>query len=154
MKIEGKLRVSAKPEQCLAKLRDPLWLGKCLPNLSALEKKSDREFRAVFYLDLAEIARVTGYLSRIRVDMRFTYEEATPEEVRLSGTGRVVGTRISITINARVLHDGDDSMLEWMADVDLGIIQRLLGEETVKKIAERQVGLLTNCLRDALSTGL
>jgi len=154
LRLEGKFTVDAPPEHCLSRLRDPLWLGKCLPNLSSLELIGDKEFRAVFYLNLAEMAKVAGYLSRIRTDMRFTYMETSPGEVRVAGDGRAVGAKISIDISVRVSSKDDGSVLEWVSIVDLGIIQRLLGEETVRRVADKQIGLLTNCLSEALRKGV
>jgi len=153
LRLMGELRVGAAQGFCLERLRDPLWLGRCLPNLSSLEKISHGEFRAVFYLDLADITGAAGYLSRIRVDMRFTYEDAGPEQVRLKGVGRVLGSRILITVSVRVLTDAGGSVLKWSSEADLGMIQRILGEEVVRKIADRQVEALVTCLGRSLEEG-
>lgn len=151
MRLEGVLRVGAPPELCLERLRDPSWLRGCLPNLTSLEQTGGGEFRAVFHLDLSEIARVADYLARIRVEMRFTYMDAGPAQVVLRGVGRVVGARVTITISVDVQPaDGGGSLLRWSSDVELGIIERLLGGETVRRVAERQINALTNCLRGVL----
>ncbi|MEM4238775.1 MAG: SRPBCC domain-containing protein, partial [Nitrososphaerota archaeon] len=62
--------------------------------------------------------------------------------------------KISIDISVRVSSKDDGSVLEWVSIVDLGIIQRLLGEETVRRVADKQIGLLTNCLSEALRKGV
>lgn len=154
MKFSGSMEVKAPPKETLKRLRDPEWLGKVLPNLSSLEITGEKEFKAVFYLDLGEIAKVTGYLSRIRAHMTFVYEDVEWEGVRLVGSGRVVGSKMGLTIDVRVSPSGDGSLIDWEAEADLGIFQRLLGEEITRRVASRQIELLTNRLREALGTGI
>lgn len=148
------MEVAASPSETLRRLRDPAWLGKCLPNLASLELLGEREFKATFYLDLGEIAKVAGYLSRLRADMRFTYIDEGGGGVRVLGTGRVVGAKISVTIDVKVTPSEKGSLINWSADADLGVIQRLLGEATTRRVADRQIELLTARLEEALDTGI
>ncbi len=148
------MEVAASPSETLRRLRDPIWLGKLLPNLASLELLGEREFKATFYLDLGEIAKVTGYLSRLRADMRFTYEDEGGSGVRVLGTGRVVGAKIGLKIDVKVTSSGKGALINWSADADLGVIQRLLGENTTRKVANRQIELLTAKLKEALNTGI
>ncbi len=115
---------------------------------------SEREFKATFYLDLEEIAKVTGYLSRLRADMRFRYEDEGGNDVKVLGTGRVVGAKIGLTIDVKVTPSERGTLINWSAEADLGIIQRVLGEDTTRKVAKRQIELLTARLREALNTGI
>ncbi|GBC70298.1 hypothetical protein HRbin02_00062 [Candidatus Calditenuaceae archaeon HR02] len=152
--MEGSMEVAASPSETLRRLRDPAWLGKCLPNLASLELLGEREFKATFYLDIGELTKVAGYLSRIRADMRFRYEDEGGGGVRVLGTGRVVGAKIGLTIDVKVAQSEKGTQINWSADADLGVIQRLLGEATIRRVAHRQIELLTAKLKDALDSGI
>ncbi len=154
MRMEGSMEVAARPQETIQKYTAPHWLGRCLPNLFSLKVTGEGEFRATFYIDLGEIAKVTGYLSRVRADMLFKYEDRGEDVVRVSGTGRVVGAKIGLTIDVKVKPSANGTLIDWAADADLGIIQRILGEETTRKVANRQVELLTTRLKEALNTSI
>ncbi|MCS7145216.1 MAG: SRPBCC domain-containing protein [Nitrososphaerota archaeon] len=154
MRFSGSMQVPATPSETLRRLRDPVWLSRILPNLSSFEVTGEREFKAVFYLDLEEIAKVTGYLSRIRANMHFRYEDTGEDSVKVVGSGKVVGARIALSILVKVAPSVNGSVLDWEADTDLGIIQRLLGQEITRRVANRQIELLTSRLREELSTGI
>ncbi len=152
MRFSGRFEVGAPPQRCLERLRDPSWLSQCLPSLVSFEDRGAEGFRAVFYQDLSGLAQLSGYLSRIRTEMSFRYEDTGPSVVKLVGEGRVVGTKIRLTIVVKVSERGVGSALDWEAEADLGLVQRILGEKLVRQVAENQIQALTLCLGEKLSS--
>jgi carbon monoxide dehydrogenase subunit G len=152
MRLEGSLEVRSKPSECLRRLRDPSWLSQCLPGLHSFECREPGIFGATFYLDLTQLSQLAGYLTRIRAEMSFRYEDAGNDTVKLLGEGRVVGAKIRLTIAVRVSPSRAGSLLNWQADADLGLVQRLLGESLIRKVAEHQIQRLTQCLSERLSS--
>ncbi len=152
MRLEGSLEVRSQPTECLRRLREPSWLSQCLPGLQSFEYREPGTFSATFYLDLTQFSQLAGYLTRIRAEMSFRYDDAGNDTIKLTGEGRVVGAKIRLTIAVRISPSPTGSLLNWQAEADLGLVQKLLGESLIRKVAEHQIQRLTQCLSERLSS--
>jgi len=81
MKIKGRYLVSAPPEQVWKALNDPGVLGKCIPGIDTLEKKSATEFAATVTAKVGPVkAKFAGQVTLSDLD--------PPRGYRITGEGQ------------------------------------------------------------------
>lgn len=154
MEFTGQLETQAPVEAVAKNLGNARWISQCLPTLGKLEIVSDNEFLATFKVDLGEAARNMhlDYLSRLTVSMRFKYLKKTEDGIILEGTGRVVGSRLDITLNLSINAANDETLVSWNAQVEFGRLLKLFGEKLVRDISTTTINDLTDCLTTKLAS--
>jgi len=67
-------------------------------------------------------------------------------KIEVVGNGRSAGVGIKISILMELIETGVTVKLSWKAKIDLGMLMRLIGEESVRKIADVNVNYIVNCI--------
>lgn len=67
------------------------------------------------------------------------------QRILVSGTGRSAGVNIKFAINVEIVDDREGTRIVWDANLNLGILERLLGS-SVGRIAEVNVKKIVECI--------
>ncbi len=133
-----------KRSNLLAFLKDPSAFSKCIPNLESLEIKSPDEFVAKFKVEVPEEMGVT-YLKNIGIKMNFTMS-SNNNIVTMHGEGRSMGLKVKIDITIEVIEQEGYSLMNWKAQVDIGMLERMLGKENINKFSNDIISKLLTCV--------
>ena len=153
MEFSGTLTAKATADYIFQRLTDVNWISTCIPNLQKLDMITENEFKAVFKLDIAESAKGLhlDYLTRITTEMRFKFLKKTRDETVLEGSGRVVGSKMTLRLSFKIHEDSGASTILWRADVEFGLLLKAFGEELIRKISADTIGSITDCLSKKFS---
>ena len=154
MKLAGSFYVPLEPEKTVGYMTNIESIIDCIPNVSRYEVLSTDEFKITFKVDLAKIMNKIpiDYLSRLSVKMNFKFERGSDNQIYLYGNGRGAGVKIKIEIMFMVTSFNNQSKLNYEADVEMGILAKIFGEDTLKTIAEDMANKLIKCLQNKLSS--
>jgi carbon monoxide dehydrogenase subunit G len=152
MEFSGTLTAKATADYIFQRLTDVKWISTCIPNLQRLDVVNDDEFKAVFKLDLAESAKGLhlDYLTRITTEMHFKFLKKTRDETVLEGSGRVVGSKMTLRLSFKVNESSGSSVILWQAEVEFGLLLKAFGEELIRKISGDTIGSITDSLSKKL----
>jgi carbon monoxide dehydrogenase subunit G len=153
LEFTGSFTTTAPTETVVKNLADVSFVSQCLPTLGKLEIISPDEFLATFKVDLSEAASKMhlDYLSRITVKMHFKYLEKSDHRILLAGNGRVVGTKLDVTIRLEISEANDQRLVAWTAQVEFGKLLKLFGESLVRDVSRNIIDDLTGCLKSKLA---
>jgi len=146
VKVNGQLELSAEEEKVRRFLTDPDQFSQCLPGLRELQKEGD-SFKASFKIDVSSAG--ISQLSNISSSMRFIIEQQKGE-VTIRGQGKAVGMKVGIELRLRTMKIPSGTELRWEASLELGLLAKFFGEDTLRKITEDNVSELTSCMRSRL----
>ena len=144
MNFGGVFVVSAPKERVLGAVTDPNEVARCVPDLTSLEVKSEREFEAVGRVG---VAIVRGDLS-----LRFRIVEKVPySRVRTVAHGTGLGSAVDVEMVTE-LADGKDggTSMKWAAEATFSGKIASLGQGMINSQAERIIRQLFDCLRGKL----
>jgi carbon monoxide dehydrogenase subunit G len=125
-------------------LKDPSSFSKCIPNLESLEIKSPTEFTAKFKVEVPEEFGVS-YLKNIGIKMNFVISSQN-NTVSMHGEGRSMGLKVKIDITIEVVEYEGYSVMKWKANVDIGMLERMLGKENIDKISNDIISKIVACV--------
>lgn len=142
IQLSGKSEVKRK--NLLSFLKDPSQFSKCIPNLESIEIRSPAEFDAKFKVEVPEEFGVS-YLKTIGIKMHFTLS-SSDNKVKMHGEGRSMGLKVKIDIEVEVREHDDLSEMSWKATVDVGLLEKMLGEEKIKEFSDGIISHLVSCI--------
>ncbi|MCL4325694.1 MAG: SRPBCC domain-containing protein [Candidatus Thermoplasmatota archaeon] len=116
-------------------LLNPDKVAPCIKNLTDFTKNQDGTFDVKFKIELSSDTD-GGYLNMINAKMKFILKDG--DEITLSGSGRAVGSRISVSIIIKpVKIDENNTKIEWRSTIDAGLILKAIGNDKFEKIANK-----------------
>ncbi|MEM0288070.1 MAG: SRPBCC domain-containing protein [Nitrososphaerota archaeon] len=146
--VKGSADFSIPSIRILAFIRDPSRFAGCIPNLEKFEIKDENKFEALFKLELPSSIAVS-YLRNITVKMNFELLEMQ-HQIFLKGEGRSAGVKITVSITMSVSGDAS-SHLKWVATLDAGLIEKLLGKTRLETVATTISTQIVNCIPSKLA---
>ncbi len=149
--MNGKIELAAPKSKVFAFVTDPDQFSTCLPNLQEFEKKSPQEFTAKFKVELPADMRkgLLANLANVGIKMNFK-SETEGNSVKIHGEGRSMGMKIGIELKMDIVEDKGKTLINWSADVNAGMILRLMGEENFKKVADDIINQLVSSVKAKL----
>ncbi|TRM86000.1 carbon monoxide dehydrogenase, partial [Sulfolobus sp. E3] len=73
------------------------------------------------------------------------------EKIEIVGNGRSAGVSIKINISLNLYETQNSTKVIWSAKMDLGLLAKLLGENSIRRLAESNVNYIINCIHSRLS---
>jgi len=142
MELKGELEFKRSINYVKEFLLDPKKFTECLPGLQNYEVEG-KNFKAVFKLDVSQleiphISTLTANINAVIID--------EDNKIEVVGNGRSAGVGIKISILMELIKSGPTVKVSWKAKIDLGMLMRLIGEESVRKIADVNVNYIVNCI--------
>lgn len=142
MELKGELELKRNINYVKEFLLDPKKFTECLPGLQNYEVEG-KSFKAIFKLDVSQlgiphISTLTANINAIIMD--------EGNKIEVVGNGRSAGVGIKISILMELIETRATVKLSWKAKIDLGMLMRLIGEESVRKIADVNVNYIVNCI--------
>jgi carbon monoxide dehydrogenase subunit G len=142
MELKGELELKRNINYVKEFLLDPKKFTECLPGLQNYEVEG-KNFKAIFKLDVSQlgiphILTLTANINAVIMD--------EGNKIEVVGNGRSAGVGIKISILMELVETGVTVKLSWKAKIDLGMLMRLIGEESVRKIADVNVNYIVNCI--------
>jgi hypothetical protein len=142
MELKGELELKRNINYVKEFLLDPKKFTECLPGLQNYEVEG-KNFKAIFKLDVSQlgiphISTLTANINAVIMD--------EDNKIEVVGNGRSAGVGIKISILMELIETGVTVKLSWKAKIDLGMLMRLIGEESVRKIADVNVNYIVNCI--------
>ncbi|BDB98744.1 SRPBCC domain-containing protein [Saccharolobus caldissimus] len=142
MELKGELELKRNINYVKEFLLDPKKFTECLPGLQNYEVEGNN-FKAIFKLDVSQlriphISTLTANINAVIMD--------EGNKIEVVGNGRSAGIGIKISILMELIEAGVTVKLSWKAKIDLGMLMRLIGEESVRKIADVNVNYIINCI--------
>lgn len=133
MTMNGEVLLHAPQEEVWAKLNDPEVLKACIPGCESLTMVSDHEFEAVAVNKIGPVkARFKGRVTLSDLD--------PPNGYRISGQGDggVAGfAKGGATVNLRPADAGDDTVLSYAVEAQIGGKLAQLGQRLVNGAAKK-----------------
>jgi carbon monoxide dehydrogenase subunit G len=64
----------------------------------------------------------------------------------MRGEGRSMGLKVKIDITIEVVEYEGYSVMKWKANVDIGMLERMLGKENIDKISNDIISKIVACV--------
>jgi carbon monoxide dehydrogenase subunit G len=131
-------------------MTEPGRLFASIPGVESIDSVNGK-LKVKFRLDLEKIGITDagGYMSTITSVMLFEYE-LEGHEFLMKGKGRSAGSSVSTEIAAVLSEDNDSTRLDWKADVDTGLILKMLGERRVSAASGTLISMIIEGFRHSL----
>lgn len=138
MDMNGEYRIPAPRQRVWEALNDPETLGRCIPGCESIQKTSDTGMAAVVNAKVGPVsAKFTGNVTLEDIDPPNGYT------IRGEGKGGVAGFAKG-TARVRLADDGDDTLLTYVVDAQVGGKLAQVGARlvsgTVRKMADEFFG--------------
>jgi carbon monoxide dehydrogenase subunit G len=147
MEIKGSYLVSAPPEQVWKALNDPDILGRCIPGIETLEKKSQTEFAATMTAKVGPVkAKFAGQVTFSDLD--------PPRSYRITGEGQggVAGFAKGTCVVTLVDSEGETE-LSYEAEAQVGGKLAQIGSRVVGGVARKMADDFFGAFADQISNG-
>ncbi|MDP7982440.1 MAG: SRPBCC domain-containing protein [Conexivisphaerales archaeon] len=151
--LSGKVDLKVPKERVLAFAANPDEFSKVLPNLQEFEKKEEGKFTAKFKAELPPDMKkgLLANLSNVGIKMNFQIS-TEGDSVAVHGEGRSMGMKIVIDLKMDMTASADGTEIAWNADVDAGMILRMMGEQNFKKVADGIIEQMIGNVKATLET--
>lgn len=108
--------------------------------------------RVRFKIDLEKIGgEIAGnYLSTATASMKFEISRPTAGSVLIQGSGRALGSSLKAEIVLEVAHTAEGSDVSWNAEMDVGVLLKLVGKSMVDAYSADAVRRIVDNLKTAL----
>ncbi|MGC8635664.1 MAG: CoxG family protein [Thermoprotei archaeon] len=151
--MNGRIELSASKSKVLAFVTDPDQFSTCLPNVQEFEKKTPQEFTAKFKVELPTDMRKGLLANLANVGIKMNFQISTEgDSVAVHGEGRSMGMKVSIDLKMVVSEAAGKTGIDWNADVNAGMIMKLMGEDNFKKVADEIINQLVSAVKAKLET--
>lgn len=148
MEFKGDLVSSKSFSDTLAILRDFSSIVQCLPGLEAYDENGE-EYSCKIRLDVSQMHN--SYLSTLSGRIKAKYESSQDNEIVVNASGRIAGSSLKILIKLIPSLQADSVKVSWSAEVDFGILIRLMGEKSISAVAEDNIESILDCVGKRLS---
>lgn len=140
-------------ESVLSFLRSPSEIAEILPGLDGYSVEGD-SITAKFRLDLRGYGGGSSesMLSTAAARMQFRYTDTGAEGVTIEGSGRSLGSSLRLRLRVEVGRE-EQTTVAWKAEVDTGVLMKVLGRERLSNVAELIVRGIAGNAERKLSRG-
>ena len=148
MEIKGRYLVSAPPEQVWKALNDPSILGKCIPAIETLEKKSATEFSATVTAKVGPVkAKFVGQVTLSDLD--------PPRGYRITGEGQggVAGFAKGTCVVTLAGSEGKTE-LSYEAEAQVGGKLAQIGSRMVVGVARKMADEFFRAFAEQIGNGM
>jgi hypothetical protein len=148
MEIKGRYLVSAPPEEVWKALNDPSVLGKCIPGIETLEKKSATEFAATVIAKVGPVkAKFAGQVTLSDLD--------PPRGYRITGEGQggVAGFAKGTCVVALGGAEGKTE-LSYEAEAQVGGKLAQIGSRMVVGVARKMADEFFRAFAEQIGNGM
>lgn len=153
MEMTGNFEVNSNIDKVWSIISDPNKFSKCLPNVISTEVKDD-SFELHFKVDAKKYTSKfigASYLSNLNIKFSANMQEKQEKKhVLISGTGSTIGLKFSLLIYLDITSVSDNTNVNWKANIELGKMLKLFGNETIEQavndIVKQTIDNLKNIL--------
>ncbi len=123
---------------------------KCLPNVNSVDVNGD-SFNLRFNVNIKEYTKSflgSSYLSNLNV--KFSGQIKNKEEmkhVEIYGEGSSMGMKFELKLVINLESNNDNTSMNWVADVDMGKITKLFGENIINEASSSVVNQIIECVK-------
>ena len=151
MELTGNFEVNSTVEKIWGVVSNPSEFAKCLPDVTATEV-SGEAFKLQFKVDAKKYTLKfigASYLSNLNVKFSAEIKEKTENKhVLIAGTGSAIGLKFSISLYIDINAKENSTIVSWKAEIELGKMAKLFGEDTVRQAINDVVKQTINNLQD------
>ncbi|WP_338603238.1 carbon monoxide dehydrogenase subunit G [Sulfolobus tengchongensis] len=147
MEFKGSFSIGKTVNLVKEFLLDPKQFAECLPGIQNYEVVGDT-FRSNFKLDISQMK--IPHMSTLTTVINAKILDKA-DGIEISGNGRSAGVGVKFNIVLKLSGNSEYTKLEWRANIDLGLLSRLLGDENIIKIAEANINHIISCISTKLS---
>jgi carbon monoxide dehydrogenase subunit G len=144
IELSGERHVGHAKDKVLAFLSDPNLFSSCLGNTEDLRVEQNGDFKAKFKIAVPKKFGVS-YLENVTATMSFRLSKG-PEMVEWEGSGRAVGVKLTIMLRLGARDEDAGTQLSWHASVNASMIERLLGDQSLREIASDMATEILECV--------
>ena len=132
MILEGTYQFNSPREALWEFISDPARVGKCLPDLKALEIQDENHFLAVIRVGVGPIK------SDFKFKIEIT-EKEPPHHARLRAAGTGSGSSVNLDTMVELQETASGSSLTQKSDVKIGGMMASLGQRMINETAAKTV---------------
>lgn len=136
MEMKGSFTVDYNLEKVWEVVADANKFIKCLPNVVSAEVSGDT-FKLQFKVDAKKYTSKflgASYLSNLNI--KFSAELKEKEEkkhILIAGNGSTIGLKFSLSLYIDLSTQDSSTKIDWKAEIDLGRMAKLFGEDTINQ---------------------
>lgn len=150
MEFTGSINSNMSRDDTVALLKNFSVVSRCLPGLESYDEE-DGTYIARIRLDISEMGN--SYMSTLSGRIRASYDPSPAGKVSITASGRVAGSSLKINLNVSVSEREGGSVAQWTANVDFGILMRLMGEKNLISVAQSNIDAIMSCITKVLNSG-
>lgn len=150
MEFTGSINSNMSRDDTVALLKNFSVVSRCLPGLESYDEE-DGTYIARIRLDISEMGN--SYMSTLSGRIRASYDPSPAGKVSITASGRVAGSSLKINLNVSVSEREGGSVAQWTANVDFGILMRLMGEKNLISVAQSNIDAIMSCITKLLNSG-
>lgn len=147
MDFSGEISSSKSLEETVSLLKDFSTIAQCLPGLDTYDTNGD-EYICKIKLDVSQLHN--SYLSTLSGRLKAKYIEASETKIVVNATGRVAGSSLKIRIDLSPTVKDGAVIIPWVAEVDFGMLMRVLGTNSISSVAQQNIEAIVNCMSKKL----
>ena len=144
IELSGEKKVGQAKDKVLDFLSDPNLLSSCLGNVENLHSEKDGNFVARFKIAVPKKFGVS-YMENVNATMNFKLSRL-PDAVEWKGSGRTVGVKLIIVLRLETRDEDSGTKLCWHASMNAGVIEKLLGDQNLREIANDMANQILECV--------
>ncbi len=126
---------------------------KCLPNVVSTEVNGDK-FNLQFKADAKKYTSKflgASYLSNLNIKFSAELKEKQEKKhVLIQGDGSTIGLKFSLALYIDLSAQNSSTKIDWKAEIELGRMAKLFGEDTVNQAVTDVVNQTINNLKNLL----
>ncbi len=150
MEFKGGFNVKKSANEVKEFLINPKQFADCLLGLQKYEVMPTNStlFKTNFKLDIMEMK--IPHMSTLTAVVNAKILDKG-NEIEIKGNGRSAGIGLKFNIALKFEESEGFTKLEWFADIGLGLLSKLMGDENIRKIAAPNINSIINCISAKLS---
>lgn len=153
MEMKGSFTVDFNVEKVWDIVSDANKFAKCLPNVVSTEVNGDN-FQLSFKADAKKYASKflgASYLSNLNIKFSAELKEKQENKhILIQGEGSTIGLKFSLALYIDLSPQDSSTKIDWKADIELGRMAKLFGEDVVNQAVTDVVNQTIDNLRAML----
>ncbi|MCL4376455.1 SRPBCC domain-containing protein [Candidatus Parvarchaeota archaeon] len=153
MEIKGSFTVNYNVEKVWDIVADANKFAKCLPNVVSTEANGDN-FQLQFKADAKKYTSKflgASYLSNLNIKFSAQLKEKQENKhILIQGDGSTIGLKFSLSLYIDLSAQDSSTKIDWKAEIELGRMAKLFGEEVVNQAVTDVVNQTIDNLKNLL----
>jgi len=150
IELVGEKVLSQAPDGVLSFLSDPRQFSTCLGTAENLRVEENGDFSAKFRVEVPRRFGIS-YLENVSATMTFKLRREAGM-VEWDGSGRSLGSKMTVTLRIDTKPAGDGTHLSWRATLGAGLAEKLLGEKGMREIATDLSSQILDCISSKMGS--